>query len=61
MNTVHFFGAIKVTLDESTGRVLAVQDRISGEAASLHFLPAYITAAEHAAKMAWEAITDECV
>lgn len=54
MFTVYFHGALRVLIDESTGKVAAVQDRISGEAASLRYSREYIAAAECAAILAFE-------
>lgn len=54
MFTIHFHGALRVLIDEATGKVAAVQDRISGEAASLRYSPEYILAAEVSAMLAFE-------
>lgn len=50
----HFFGALRVLVCQATGRILATQDRISGEAAALHFSPNYIARAEQFATLAHE-------
>lgn len=54
MFTIYFHGALRVLIDESTGTVASVQDRISGFAASLRYSPEYILAASRAALLAFE-------
>lgn len=46
MFNVYFYGPLRVLVDTATQTVAAVQDRISGVAASLRFSPDYIRAAE---------------
>lgn len=53
MFEVYFHGALRVLVD-ANGRVVAVQDRISGVAATLRYSDAYILAAKTAAVNAWE-------
>lgn len=54
MFDVHFFGALRVLVDQATGQVIAVQDRISGEAATFRFSPDYIARAVQSAILAHE-------
>lgn len=59
MNDIIFFGALRVILDNASGRVLAVQDRISGESASFRFSPDYITRACTHAQNAWASLSQD--
>lgn len=61
MFDTYFFGALQVIVDTYTGAIVAVQDRITGEAAELHFLPSYIARAKAYAEMHWSACNDVCV
>ncbi len=54
MFTIYFHGALRVLIDEASGTVAAVQDRVSGVAASLRYSAEYIRAAETAALLAFE-------
>lgn len=58
MTDVYTFGAVRVLIDSSTGAILAVQCRITGQAASLMFSPEYISRAIAQAHMAWASTTD---
>jgi len=58
MFNVYFHGALRVLVDVGSARIVAVQDRISGEAAALRFSPAYILAASTAALRAFESVED---
>jgi hypothetical protein len=51
---VYFYGPLRVLVDQSTGRIVATQDRISGEAASFRFSPDYIAKANESAIRAHE-------
>lgn len=54
MLDVHFYGALRVLVDQATGRIVSVQDRISGADASFTFSPDYIARAKTAATLAHE-------
>jgi hypothetical protein len=54
MFDIYFYGALRVLIDSFTGALVAVQDRISGEAASLRYSPDYISRAVSAAMLAHE-------
>lgn len=43
--SVYSFGALRVLISDATGDLLGVQDRISGEAASLRYSATYIARA----------------
>ena len=53
MFAIYFHGALRVLIDEATGEVATVQDRISGEAASLRYSDEYIQAAKNCALYAF--------
>ena len=59
--TVYFFGPLKVVLNDATGEVVSVQDRITGASADFAFAPGYIDAAKRHAFLNWSACTDSCV
>ena len=58
MFDVYFYGPLRVLIDQDTGAVLAVQDRVSGCAAALRYSPEYIARAIAHARMAHEALAD---
>jgi hypothetical protein len=58
MFNIYFHGALRVLIDAVSARVVAVQDRISGEAASLRYSSDYIRAAETAALRAFASLED---
>lgn len=59
MHDIYFYGPLRVIINTQTGTILAVQDRISGEAAIFRFSPAYIAKAEQSARLAHFSLADE--
>ncbi len=55
------YGALRVVMDSASGKILAVQDRITGEAAEFRYHPDYIARAKREAEARWLACTDACV
>lgn len=55
------FGALRVVMNSASGEILAVQDRITGEAAEFRYSPDYIARAKREAEQRWMACTDACV
>ena len=51
-------GPLAVFLDSATGARVGVIDRVTGEAASLHYRPAYIGEACNRAHQAWASRAD---
>jgi hypothetical protein len=58
LHSIHFIGPLRAILDAATGEVIAVQDRISGLAASLCYRPETIASAIAKARLAHEATAD---
>lgn len=54
MFDVYFFGALRVLVEQASGKILAVQDRISGDSAEFRFSPDYIARARTFAENAHE-------
>ena len=55
MFDVYFYGPMRVILDNESGEVLGVQDRISGASADFTFSPSYILEAKRFAQRQYEA------
>ena len=59
LHEVFFIGPLRVILEAESGRVLAVQDRVSGVAAVLAgFSPRQIADATATARLAFESLCD---
>jgi len=58
MKTVFLFGALRVVLDDLTGRVEAILDAVSGKNASGIFSDRYISEAATKAHLAWASQAD---
>lgn len=52
------FGPLRVLLDAETGIILAVQDKLTGCAASLLYSQASIRSAEASARLAWASLAE---
>lgn len=59
MFDVHFYGSLKVLVDQASGAILAVQSKLTGAAASFTASPAYIADAVASAQRAHESLYSE--
>ena len=59
MNTVYLFGALRVVIENATGRILAVLDAITRQNADGLFSRQYIGDAVASAHLAWASTADE--
>lgn len=56
LQTFHNFGPLRVVLNDATGEVLAVQDRITGCDARFLYSLSFVARARASAVLAWESM-----
>lgn len=54
----YLIGPLRVSIDTATGRVVSVEDRITGAIPAMHYSPEYIACAERQAQIAWAATAE---